>query len=206
MTDPITNIVTRYDPTAAKTVTSILAVSKDAAKIILDSDGIIEIDVPDLGTEGEHQTPSTPQRGRSLPSGREDRFLTPNTTLAVRTNGKLLPAIISSTLEQPGDHNAVSIDGDLSYSNSPQAPHCRKASTPTPSLTIEQLASREYSKLLGYIMHAARRTDFPRRGACSASGYSYQDLSSLNERAMFASSSQLERDLKVGAAGELFVS
>lgn len=211
MRDPVTNITEPYTPTAIKTITGVLGARKEAVGSILELDGIIKIDVPEppVEDESEHGVPTTPQqphRARSTSLSSEEGFLTPSTSLVSRTNRTFGLTTTLNSREENGDSVAVPVNGELWHSPSPGERNRQRVSTPPSSIAQVDLARREYSNLLEYMTHAARRTNFPSRGDCSSGSYTFQDRSALNEWLMFGSSSQYERDKKVGAAGELFVS
>lgn len=62
----------------------------------------------------------------------------------------------------------------------------------------------QYSHLLGYVIRAARAAAFPRCGERAEAGFGL--FAGNNRRVRISASTQFERNCKVGAAGELFVS
>lgn len=113
-----------------------------------------------------------------------------------------------------------------SYRQRPIA-HSRLSNTPNPSLTLaenrENLASAgpsadtQYGVLLERVVAAAQSATFPSQGSFDMSDLrnnlpgqlmdsTFESFDGLDIVTRFRSTNQLERDKKVGAAGELFVS
>ena len=208
MTDPLTHVQEPYDQIGAKVVTSILTAAKDAVNAILEIEGIIELDIPQLEMEDDDENRnavmSIQNRTSSVSSGWS--LMTPDVSLSSRTDVIITP---TTTPGFQGDH--IQSIGEAEATNFGYLPFRETRHSPldpfsSSSITEVNLANHAYSELLLHVAQAARIAEFPRCGYSSSGNSFGEDLSSFNKSLMFQSSSQLERDRKVGAAGELFVS
>lgn len=209
MRDPVTHIQEPYDQGAAKVVTSILTAVKGAVNVILERHGIIQVDIAELEVENddERQGTSTPALVRVSSDALQRSTLTPSASLFSRNDEIDTPNTTPGSWRDRGE----SITGAASGSFGPIFPsgttrYNRQDPFASVSTTEVDLASQEYSKLLDHVVQAARRAEFPMHAVSNSRVHVNQDPNRFNEWLMFRSSSQLERDRKVGAAGELFVS
>ncbi|KAK4233160.1 hypothetical protein C8A03DRAFT_19708 [Achaetomium macrosporum] len=222
MTNPATQITEPTSSEAVTAVQSVLNAKSFALDDILDEHGIVAVGVADTEME--------------ILAAEEDasvgsRTATPATSAEVDGDGVLpWPGTPPSRHRQAAQ--AESSEND-SYSSGLVTP---SASVPTPEVdnstsyivarsrqaalrpqTIRPISAygvedAQYASLLRSVVSAARRATFPSRGAFDVSGLqgalpgSTGDHDCVPEAYRLRSDSQIERDKRIGAAGELFVS
>lgn len=197
MRDPTTQILDNVDSEAVNLMTMIMSVSPSAMGLLLERHGVNEIEMrnedPVFHREEPPEVPDT-QHVENSDFLRDSS--TPN------------PDQLLSRLSQTASRT-------YAVSNSSAIPEIR----PAPIRAIHRHASEDntqYKRLLDIIIRAARTAGFPSKGVF--------DMSELNEalldgnrqeewdtfdgvevRGAFRSETQLERDKKIGAVGELYV-
>ncbi|KAM5346360.1 hypothetical protein ACJ41O_009365 [Fusarium nematophilum] len=167
-----------------------------------------DVETSAWSTPASSQFPSSPNRG--TPPARmasSDRF------------GGAASAPRASASQRPTQNipSGSHVHRDTSYTHATSRLGASSRSTtsrPAPvSPSPVDYETRQYRDLLNRVVRAARAAAFPSRGSFDMAGmsealpilddYNYHD--GLDQYPRFRSSSQLERDKKIGAAGELYV-
>lgn len=208
MRDPITHIQEPYNSGAPSIMKSILTAEKGALNEILELEGIIEVDIPELDEEdiNDGGATVTPQANRASSSSSEENVMTPGTTPLSRTDELIFPEYSAGLWRYRDESISRAVGGEFAHSPSRRTRYGSPHAFPPLPVPAVNVANQEYTKLLDHVIQAARSTDFPSHRDFSTSGNTYRGPSSLNESLMFYAPSQLERDRKIGAVGELFVS
>ncbi|KAF1822941.1 uncharacterized protein K489DRAFT_319943 [Dissoconium aciculare CBS 342.82] len=234
MRDPMTNIREDVSLESVSALAAILAVSPFVVGDILDRRGIVNVPIensdPDppedlysreteSGEEGDYLTADT-----HASTERAESELTPDNT----TNPVFSGAILTESAESdliPGDAtNSVFSETFRGEETVRQYSFDARRSSQRPmqgpvTTTIHDANTREdrlYRAILERVVTSARVAGFPSKGAFSMSALlaSLPGLEDINTATTshstetyerFRSSSQLERDFKIGAAGELYV-
>ncbi|KAJ5297272.1 uncharacterized protein N7443_008165 [Penicillium atrosanguineum] len=210
MRDPATQIPDNIESDAVAVITMILSIDPSATDLILERQGIIEIDVPneDPGIV-DHRIDDYIQSQRSQSqdqSAGEDPLDSPDIlTPSTRQNRRLS----SDSLE-----HVISRQTQMAY-------HSPNPNRNLPPLvysprghTLED--TMQYRALLNRVILAAGRATFPSRRPFNMSElneslpgeeihHRFDHFDGIDIRNAFRSNSQLERDKKIGAAGELYV-
>jgi hypothetical protein len=218
MTDPTTQSVTPVFPDAVTVVQSVLNAQPFALDDILDEHGIVDVDVADSNVE--------------LPVAHN---MEENTGVARGSTPAMIPGEVDNGgllwLETPPSHHRSQTSGSndspdlltpLSSVASPElvttsyitAQSSHRASRPRlPVMSAYRVPEEDqYLSLLRRVVGAARRATFPSRGTFDMSALnaalpgSPGDNDAAAELYRLRSTSQIERDKRIGAAGELFVS
>ncbi|KXX74826.1 Autophagy-related protein 9 [Madurella mycetomatis] len=217
MRGPTTQIGEEADNAAVVALTALLNARLSAVHQILDRRGIIHVDVPDEAGESEYELPSTHDQVSDEDAG-PSRPDTPG-SVATGSSGNRAPA--STPSEPPGScsepESPDSVVEQITHRRAHRSHRSPAAaavlSTPDPQ-PHQQLVSAEdsrYRELLDRVIAAARTATLPSRvydmsGIRDAlSGALVPGFDGLDSINRFRSSNQLERDKKIGAAGELYV-
>ncbi|KAJ6063689.1 hypothetical protein N7499_012369 [Penicillium canescens] len=210
MRDPATQIPDNIESDAVTVISMILSIDPSATDLVLERQGIIEIDVPneDPGIDDESIDDYIPsQRSQSqdrsageVPLASLD-ILTPSTHQNRRLSGDALEQVIFRQTQ-------------MAY-HSPNPNRNRPPQMYSPrDHTSED--TMQYRTLLNRVILAARRATFPSSGPFNMSElnevllgeeilHQFDGFDGIDMRNAFRSDSQLERDKKIGAAGELYV-
>ncbi|KAK1753770.1 hypothetical protein QBC47DRAFT_303960 [Echria macrotheca] len=222
MTDPTTQIRDHIPAQALTAVQSVLNAKPFALDDILDQHGIGEVNVPNINDEVMRQDtalilarpvlpeasdgpeeiiisrPGTPSPGRPAPSGREEPESSDEDSSVMATP--------LSSVASPAPNPALPyVAIQSAYASS------RPPLRPTPVFIEDN--QDVYYRLLQNVVRAARSATFPSQGIFNMAamrsalpGTDEQSDSATGERYRIRSTSQIERDKQIGAAGELFVS
>jgi len=209
MTDPVTQIAEPIPPQAVNAVQSVLNAKPFALDDILNEQGIGEISIPNVddaynarqpnSEESVIRPPETPRRRPTTPHERyssnedEDSFI-------------MATPLSSVASPSPGLGN---IAAQSQYA--PVRPLLR--SVPQPYSHPTETDRDTYTRLLQKVVRSARSSAFPAEGPFNMAdmhsalpGTPDQGDGPAGETYRIRSSSQIERDKQIGAAGELFVS
>ncbi|KAK3331475.1 hypothetical protein B0H66DRAFT_487633 [Apodospora peruviana] len=215
MRHPTTQIRDTVDSTAVTAITMLLAMDVSVVDRILDHQGIIQIPITnedDTGGELDEQAES-----EALPTRPTSRASL--TLIATRetTTGAVTPT--SSDYEPDGSNDMVVTSrrsNNMAAIGSTYRPSMPRPFYSSPAaVPVQRGPSAEedaqYRALLNRVVTAARSATFPSEGAFDMSNL-LDVLPTADDinfdgypAARFRSSSQLERDKKIGAAGELYI-
>ncbi|KAG6368208.1 hypothetical protein INS49_002409 [Diaporthe citri] len=216
MTDPLTHMSETLDSRGLLTVHKIINSRRSVLAQILDEDGIVTGDIEELDQEVESNydsdeeesddnwssdLPTTPSVQRTAPSRSE---YSPNHKKALSRNSwfdgvEVSPQASSDRNTKPPLHQTPT---------SPVACRSLKASE---TGEAERL---QYADLLSRVVSAARRSRFPAKSSFDMSRMSSalpvfygaaDSYDAFHESHLFHTTSKLERDKKIAAAGELYV-
>ncbi|KAL5362015.1 hypothetical protein BJX96DRAFT_153271 [Aspergillus floccosus] len=210
MRDPATQIPDNIESDAVTIISIILSIDPSATDLILERHGIVEIDVPneDPSIDDDSINDYIPlQRSRSQDHSAAEISLD------------------SAHIINSSTHQNRRLSGDSSeqviFRQSPMVYHAPTANHNYPPLTYSPRNhtsedNMQYRMLLNQVLLAARRATFPSRGSFSMSELNealsgeepsrrFEGFDGIDVRNMFRSDNQLERDKKIGAAGELYV-
>jgi hypothetical protein len=214
MTESVTQIREPISPEAVNVIQSVLSVKTFALLDVLDDHGISLVDVAGEEVEELEEDYIVAESSRPRTSEQlNDGFLQHGTSDNQRSNlsededlGTDTPPSSVHSLDAGRAFRDEEISDSSAVSRyAPSQPLLQPMNVFVPS-------SNEYSALLRKVVDCARRTTFPSRGAfdMSAIQVALGRITSEEEYAAASyrlrSTSQLERDKQVGAAGELFVS
>lgn len=190
MRDPRTQIPGSVDSTAVTALTMLFTVGPSNVASVLESQGIIRIDITN---EDGHE--SDEEEEREIGTARAERNESPSITLGSSYSPQPTTSLrLASLRSLPAyDHSLRTVDANVA---------------------TEDL---RYERLLDRVINAAQNASFPSKGSFDMSSlrtalvrYSdYRSFDGTDDESMvrgFRSANQLERDMKVGAAGELYVS
>ncbi|OCL02139.1 hypothetical protein AOQ84DRAFT_424260 [Glonium stellatum] len=191
MTEPSTQICERLGDKALNVMQKVLLAQKKYISEIPDREGIVSLEIPD---DCDLEQPL------SVP----DAATTPST-----------PTLINSNISPPVTPNEPDSDSDASDLETPASHiYSRPVNHASPSSSpgyADQTTDLQYCSFLDKVIAAARRATFPSRGPFNMSELSASltvdalGYDNVEESFRLRSVSQLERDKKIGAAGELFV-
>ncbi|KAF9887222.1 hypothetical protein FE257_010476 [Aspergillus nanangensis] len=209
MRDPATQIPDNIDGDAVNIISMILNIDPSATDLILERQGIIEIDVPneDPDIDDDRIDDNTPpQRSRS-----QDR------------SAGEVPLVLRDIIT-PSIHENRPLSGDPSeqviFRQTPMAYHSPDPNRNRPPLMYSPRDgtsddNMQYCTLINRVLLAARGATFPSSGVFNMSElnealsgenfHPFNGFDGIDIRNVFRSDSQLERDKKIGAAGELYV-
>ncbi|KAK2601141.1 hypothetical protein N8I77_010611 [Diaporthe amygdali] len=213
MTNPITQISETLDSRGLLTVNKILNSRRSNLAQVLQEDGIATGDIEELDQHEESDDDSDEE-------GPEE-----NETPSVSTTLSIQQTTHYRSEYNPDYNRAVFSDSVLDEGAvSPQTSSDSDTEHQTPTSPIEWRSPRasendeadrpRYENLLRRVVTAARRSQFPARGSFDMSDMSSalpvfygaaDGYDGIFESHRFHSTSQLERDRKIGAAGELYV-
>lgn len=188
MTDEKTLIYKETSGEAILAVTNIMATPLSTLSEALDKAGIRTIDTPDLDANTEENSPETD-------SYDDDNSVVvdtpPSAPDTARRDG-------SSTRFGSNSSESFTPEGIENESNTPPV---RLTAQSRPATSAEESVARDilYVRVLGRVIASARTSSIPDRNANQANA-------ALRGSSSIYGSDQFERDCKVGAAGELFVS
>lgn len=199
MTDPSTLITKNAGSRAAHVVTSVLNAPMVNVEQILEAEGIVDKDVPDDSEIGIKDGNEEILRARDLSTRERDSQIAAKATPSLETNAS------SGLTSQRTPNQPLFIFGP-----SPDAQSSASSLLPE-ATTGERVGGNdpEYLRLIEKVISASRRVIFPAKGTTDISGL-FSGLSIAPEdvessRRLISRSNQ-ERDLKIGALGELLVS
>lgn len=201
MRDPVTQILEPMEADMVKVMMMICNIHPSAADLILDREGGAEIDIPneDVGIDDEiHSEASYSSEIGS--NGDLGQFTSADTSIPIQNvqhQTRLTARQTSTPFNPPSSDYDRPVPISLSNSHLPED-------------------GMQYRHLLDHVIQCARRALFPSNGAFNMSQLNqaltrneengqYEGFDGLEVRNAFHSNSQLERDKKVGAAGELYV-
>ncbi|KAK5994782.1 hypothetical protein PT974_03165 [Cladobotryum mycophilum] len=215
MRDSVIQIRDEIDNTLITALTALLTIEIFAVDLILDRQGIIQVPILNEDIEAiesddvETLDPLDDDNGSSL------RSMTPDTS----PSGQLIGYAEARNTSNNGtcDESLSSISEQVVTRQSHMSRHSSVATysrpepipSPHPRLTDD---NAPYRLLLNKVLAAARNATFPSSGTFDMTGlinalpeeHSFEGFDGLNVRTRFRSDNQLERDRKVGAAGELY--
>ena len=231
MTEPSTQIREELSDRALNVVQKILLSQRKYVSEILDREGIVSVETPD-NYDLELPLGASDAMGTSAAATRINRDISASVTPnEIDSDSESLVLETPASFNCSPPVGQVDVDKATSlYARAVQAPsrtalqsvdpfvatppHADLVSHVSPLASpdhVEQSASLQYRSLLSKVIAAARRATFPSRGAfdMSALNASLADdiprYDNIAESFRLRSTSQLERDKRVGAAGELFV-
>ncbi|OCK73843.1 hypothetical protein K432DRAFT_364328 [Lepidopterella palustris CBS 459.81] len=215
MTDEPSQTQRKVDETAVRVVNSVLNARKSALPRILESEGITgvyfadEEDEEDKGAMGHAGRPPTAQLPKPTTPLQASGLASVPVTPSPRSDGEALsyetpissiPSIASPQTNHSGNTKETRLIPRVSQS--------------APVLAVNGMGvdvDAGYVRLLEKILNAARRAVFPSRGSFNLSELlralpedGRGDGSVFDDPGGFFLNSQIERDKKIGAAGELF--
>jgi hypothetical protein len=224
MRDPITQIPDKKDSSMIFALTSILSCNLSVVSRTLEHQSIGQVEITNSDEEedhGEYIDTETLEAPRSQTTILTDRDYSQEFSVIYQP---FTPGSISST-ETPqtplSDYDVNTAGATMGVRHLPLPHLLGRSSLSVHSvseldvlslgrLSVEDL---QYRELLHKVVNAARRSNFPTQGAFDMSGLLDQlggdSIAGLNEYDSgnrFRSTSQIERDKKIGAAGELYVS
>lgn len=201
MRDPVTQILEPIDADMVKVMIMICSIHPSAVDLILDREGVAEIDITneDIGVEDDIHSETS-----------EFSEISSNENLGQFTSAD------TSIPNQNVEHQTQLITRQASTAYNPPSSNYDR---PVPiSLLNNHLPENnmQYRHLLDHVIRFARRASFPSNGAFNMSQLNrtlpsneetgqYEGFDGPDVRDAFRSNNQLERDKKVGAAGELYV-
>ncbi len=228
MTDSTTQIEDTVDGALVTALTTLLAVEESVLNRVLDHQGIVQLPPFEeyiepggndqreqvVGEMEEEEDDAAKAPDGNAPSSQ--RSMTADSP----TSGQLteVPDTPGTQMVEPDDEGENSVAPQELYRQSRLAhrPSLGRTTLSTPLLVVPPppLAEEmQYRALLDRVIAAARTATFPSRGASDMGGLrdtlpranfaGFEELDTMNR---FRSSSRLERDKKIGAAGELYVS
>ncbi|KAJ5263150.1 hypothetical protein N7478_010755 [Penicillium angulare] len=203
MRDPVTQILEPFDDEMVRVMIMIFGVHPAALDLVLDREGVAEIEIvnEDIQIDDDFPSEAWDQPGTS---DNEDlaRSTSADTSISTPTLRNDQPSI------RTGDRQIMTAlhSSSLGYNR------------PVPISSLNSHAPEEnahYLRLLNHVLGWARRASFPSSGAFDMSQLrrtlpraeipgDYEGFDGPEIRNAFRSDSQLERDKKVGAAGELY--
>lgn len=224
MADPLTQIPERTNDKALYVMQKVVTSKKYFAKL-LDSDGIVSVETlddsnlterPDASITSTAPTTSMPAIDRTGPvnltpsenDSDNDSFPLETPASSVE-NLPISQASSSHAAATRGPRPVIRPAGHVSVSP-PLAGHHSRGSPSLNAESTHQGTDPQYLNLLDKVVTAARRSIFPSQGTFDMSALRssltedtpYYDV---GEPLALRSDSQLERDKRIGAAGELFV-
>lgn len=206
MRDPVTQILEPVDGDMVKIMIMIFSIHPSALHLVLDREGMAEVGIAnedfeadiedDIRSEASRQSDSSDDGGLLQITSAESSFST--ATLQNHRHSVQGPAR-QFTAE--------------SYSSGSSYDRPVPISSPGRPLSAD---NSHYLRLLNHVVESARRASFPSSAAFDMSqlhralpgslgAVYYEGFDGPDVRNAFRSDSQLERDKKVGAAGELYV-
>ncbi|KAH1752035.1 hypothetical protein LV164_008598 [Aspergillus fumigatus] len=210
MRDPATQIPDNIESNAVNVISMVLTIDPSVIDLILERQGIIEIDVPneDPGIDVDSNDDQiTPQRARSQDrSAAEVPLISPDIiTLSPHLNRR--PSGASS-------EQVIFRQTAMAY----HSPNSNRNRSPLLYSLHDHTAqdNMQYRTLLTRVLLAARRATFPSSGPLNMSElnealsgeeicHRFDDFDGIDIRNVFHPDNQHERDKKIGAAGELYV-
>ncbi|KAK3941989.1 hypothetical protein QBC46DRAFT_257257 [Diplogelasinospora grovesii] len=216
MRDPITQIRDKVDSAAVTALTTLLTVDLSVVNLILDHQGIIQVPIANEDVEvvedGERTIDPVDDDDTSKRSTTPDSSTSGDLTGAAETPGT------PTTETYHESSSAVSEQMIARRSRMAYRPSAPTHSRSTPVVSLHPRPSAEdmqYRMLLNKVVAAARRATFPSRGAFDMGGLLdalpgedgiawFDGFDGFDAGNRFRSGSQLERDKKIGAAGELY--
>ncbi|KAJ6007726.1 hypothetical protein N7540_011702 [Penicillium herquei] len=235
MRDPTTQILEPFGPDMLRIVIMVFSIHPVAIDSVLDREGITEVDIAneddrfedDLSSEDDDEDylPSEDSAESdeddlssegSLESG--DYNLSSENLLEfdAHSNGSSRQSVDIETSSaqdvQSSNQYFARQTSTISYHPAPSEDY----STPDPLFNAPSSENLQYRRLLDHVLQAARQASFPSHGTFSMAQLNealprdeelsqYEGFDGSEIRISFRSDSQLERDKKVGAAGELYV-
>jgi hypothetical protein len=211
MTDPVTLIGEPVRLEVVAAIQSVLSVKSIALSDVLDDHGINLVDVAEEEAEEFEENynivdPSGPRTSEQL----NEDSVQHRTLDRERSN--------MSDSEDPGIDTPPSSVHSLSVGRASRSEEASSTSAVTryaasrpgpPPINVSLPSPNEYSALLRKVVEGARRATFPSKGAYDMSAMqAVLERTTIGEEGPFRlhSTSQIERDKQIGAAGELFVS
>lgn len=201
MRDPVTQILEPIDADMVKVMIMICSIHPSAADLILDREGVAEIDIAneDIGVEDDIHSETS--ECSEISSNEDPRqFTSADTSIPIQNvqrEARLTARHTSTASYPPSPDPYRTVPISLFNSHLPEN-------------------NTQYQHLLDHVILFARRASFPTNGALNMSQLNrtlpgnedtgqYEGFDGPEVRDAFRSNSQLERDKKVGAAGELYV-
>jgi len=230
MTHPTTQIQETVELEAVLVVTSVLNARTSTVNMVLEAAGIIEVDIADHDHR-EDEEHSTGDHLRSLTPGYVEQSISrPSTSTGLgETRAPRTPTSSVATDSFPPTVTS-GIGTEVTYAHSRSRSGVSRPSrqslhtvddqrpdaiptTPPSSAALNFGEDARYRALLNNIVTAARKAVFPSQGPFSMSDMlnalpdaETSNNDDIDEYNRFRSATQRERDNKIGAAGELFVS
>lgn len=214
MTESVTQIREPVSPEVVNVIQSVLSVKPLALLDVLDDHGISFVHVAGEEVEQLEEDYVVAESSRSRTSEQSDDELLQRST----SDNQRSDLIDDEDLGTDTPPSSVSSLNSGRASRNEEISYTSGASSyavlrPRPhDINVFVPSSDEYSTLLRKVVHCARRTSFPSQGAFDMSTIqaALATMTAEEEDAAepyrMRSTSQLERDKQVGAAGELFVS
>ncbi|GFG16303.1 hypothetical protein IFM61392_09435 [Aspergillus lentulus] len=209
MRNPATQIPDNVESDAVAIISMILSVDPSATDLILERQGIIEIDVPneDPGIDDDSiddYIPSQRSRSQDRSAAEVPLVSTDIVTPCTRQNGRL---------SDDSSEQVIFRQTQMAY-YSPNPNRNRPSLYSPHNHTSED--NMQYCTLLNRVVLAARGAIFPSSGPFNMSEldealsgeeifHRFDAFDGIDIRHVFRSDSQLERDKMIGAAGELYV-
>lgn len=225
MTDPSTGICEDYNDKAVHAMQSVIHAHPKYVSATLTRSGIVSIDIPDdlimVQPKEKSYAPPGPD-GDRIPEGSQgnsdwerDTLVQDNThhrvtlTQQVNTSDVDDSEQIGLTYARAAHHSASSIVNPITYT--PRQGTGSSRISLSPELEGPTVVDYEYLSILRSAVTFARRAIFPSRGTFDMATLSdslpnEEDNDNAGEYFGLRSSEKVERDKKIGAAGELFVS
>jgi Ino eighty subunit 1 len=225
MTDPSTGICEDFNDRAVHAMQSVIHAQPKYISATLTRSGIVSIDIPDdsmmVQPDDKIPAPPGPDEEHIPQSSQGDSDWERDTLVQDNTQHTVPPTrpVDTSDADDPEDnrvtsaraaHRSVSpIVNPITYTPRQGAASVRISLSP--EIADPVIVDYEYLRILRSAVIFARRAVFPSRGTfdmAALSGSLPTEADTDNPGAYFGlrSSEKIERDKKIGAAGELFVS
>lgn len=220
MTDPLTGISEAFNDKAVNAMQSVIHARPKYISETLTRSGIISIETPDDSMDVQENAAMPPEPDEEPMTGGSmgDSDWERDTLIQSNTQHSPQPINTSDAGEiddnrfisaRAAQHSSSSIVNPITYTPRQGAASVRISSSP--EIEDPAVVDYEYLRILRSAVTFARRAVFPSRGTFDMTALSdslpiEQDTDDRGEYFGLRSSEKIERDKKIGAAGELFVS
>ena len=198
MIDPATNIAEKSTKDGISAIKDVLLAPRSRMTIALDDNGIAPVTVENVDPEPETEMPNSEGEGEYevVDVGDDEEG----------TDDSLSAAVSSLTVTSVplGQQRRVNQAPVTSFRDAADiSPSSSRGSSPT---ALPRASLQRYTELLGTVISAARSSTFPRNDPSEIrSARILHGSSHVVDHGLF-NLNQLERDFRIGAAGELYVS
>lgn len=221
MKDPVTNSCETYDETLVTALSALFPIDIAVVDRCLDYHGIIQLPIPgddglEAPTSNDKIAPEPVEDGNTLPQQSE----TPESSVGHSSaEGVATPEATSAIMTSDGSDISVLVEREEvtrqeGIASHPPMPRVNRSAPVLTHSTAPSDEDERYLALLTRVITAAREATFPSirpfnmASLVEALTGSATEITSFDDVEMytrFRSTSQIERDKKIGAAGELYV-